>query len=91
VTLHRRPERPVPAPPPDALVATTAWCRWWWVGTGAALAVYPDGAGVLTWTIGSPDGPETWRARAVVDTRTVAAIEHEFDGHGLGPPGTGGG
>ena len=89
MTLHRRAERPVLSPPPDALVASTGWCRWWWVGAGVALAVYPDGGGVLTWTVASPDGPETWRARAAVDPRTVAAIEREFGSHGLRPPGTG--
>jgi hypothetical protein len=89
VTLHGRPERTDLAPPPDPLVASTAWCRWWWVGAGASLAVYSDGAGVLTWTVASPDGPETWRARATVDARTVTAIEREFDSRGLRPPGTG--
>jgi hypothetical protein len=91
VTLHRRPERHELLPPPDALVAGTAWCRWWRVGTGTSLAVYPDGAGVLTWTVASPDGPQTWHARAVVDAGTVAAIERQFHSHGLRPPGTGGG
>ena len=89
MTHPQRPERSVLSPPPDALVASTCWCRWWWVGAGAVLAVSPDGAGVLSWTVGSPDGPETWRARAVVDVRTVAAIEHQFESRGLRPPGTG--
>jgi hypothetical protein len=91
VTLHRRPERPDLPPPPDAVVAATGWCRWWWIGNPTALTVYPDGAGVLSWTVVSPDGPQTWAARAVVDARTVAAIEREYDRRGLGPPGTGGG
>jgi hypothetical protein len=89
VSLHWRPERPALPPPPDALVAATGWCRWWWVGAATALTVYPDGAGVLTWTVASPDSPQTWRARAVVDIRTVAAIEREFESIGLRPPGTG--
>jgi hypothetical protein len=89
VTLHWRSQRHDLAPPPDSLVAATSWCRWWWVGAGTALTVYADGAGVLTWTVGSPDGPQTWRARAVVDIRTVAAIERELESMGLRPPGTG--
>jgi hypothetical protein len=89
VTLHWSSERPALPPPPDGLVAATGWCRWWWVGNATALTVYPDGAGVLTWTVASPDGPQTWRARAVVDIRTVAAIEREFESMGLRPPGTG--
>lgn len=89
MTLHWRSKRRALPPPPDSLVAATGWCRWWWVGAGTALTVYPDGAGVLTWTVGSPDGPQTWRARAVVDIRTVAAIEREFESMGLRPPGTG--
>lgn len=89
--LQQRPERPALSPPPDALVASTGWCRWWWVGTGASLAVYPDGGGVLTWTVARPDGPQTWRARAAVDALTVAAIERQFDSRGLQPPGIGAG
>jgi hypothetical protein len=91
VTPDGRPERRDLAPPPDVLIAGTAWCRWWWVGAGAPLAVYPDGAGVLTWTAANPDGSETWRARAAVEADTVAAIERQFGSRGLRPPGTGAG
>jgi hypothetical protein len=52
VTLHRRSQRHALAPPPDSLVAATGWCRWWWLGSATALTVYPDGAGVLIWTVG---------------------------------------
>jgi hypothetical protein len=91
MTLHQRPEHPRLFPPPDAVVAGTGGCRWWWVGAGASLAVYPDGGGVLTWMVASSHGPETWRARVAVDARTVTAIERQFDSRGLRPPGTGAG
>src|ERR1700732_5282317 len=64
------PRAPDLPPPPDELVAASEWCRWWWI-VAASLAVLPDGGGVLTWTVGSPDGgPETWCARAFVDAGT---------------------
>jgi hypothetical protein len=90
MSLHRRPERPDLPPPPDDLIANTHWCRWWWVGVGASLAVYPDGAGVLTWSIGGEMSPWCRRAHAIVDAHTVAAIEREFHDRGRQPPGVGG-
>ena len=83
MTPQERPERPNLPPPPDELVAATAWSRWWWI-VAASL-------GVLTWTVASLDGgPTTWRARAIVDARTVAAIEFQLHSRGLLPSGTGG-
>lgn len=81
------PGVPPTLPPPDDLA--TEWCRWWWLGATTSLVVSPSGVGVLTWSIDDGAGPWCQRARAFVDARTVAAIEHELHSRGCRPTGTG--